>query len=157
MPESRPSQTAQELTIRKHPDQSYPGKLTILRCHRRPLLGPRRRNNAPAQGRKAAPAGGPIGTKSGGSITPKSGGPIPAKSGGSNHSKSCTWGPNGIPNDVWRSRNIRIRRLQNWGVPLAYGAVGLGFVSQLVALWFPKLHWQCGLVFRGGGTKAARG
>jgi hypothetical protein len=45
-----------------------------------------------------------------------------------------------IPNDVWRSRSIRTRRMQNWGVPLSYGAVGLGFVSQLVALWLPKLH-----------------
>jgi plasmid stabilization system protein ParE len=53
---------------------------------------------------------------------------------------SQSWGPNGIPNDVWLRRNIRIRRMQNWGVPLSYGAVGLGFVSQLVALWLPKLH-----------------
>jgi hypothetical protein len=53
---------------------------------------------------------------------------------------SQSWGPNGTPNDVWRMRNIRIRRMQNWGVPLSYGAVGLGFVSQLVALWLPKLH-----------------
>ncbi len=34
-------------TIGAHRDQSYPGKLTNMRWHRRPLLEPRRRKNAP--------------------------------------------------------------------------------------------------------------
>lgn len=59
---------------------------------------------------------------------------------------SQRWGPpNGIPNDVWLRRNIRIRRTQNWGFPLSYGAVGVGFVFQLAALWLPKLAQWCSL------------
>src|SRR5713101_1770362 len=90
MPESGPSQTAQERRSGRPPNQSYPGKPTNLRWHHRPLLEPGDAQKHTDQGRKAAPVGGPIGTKSGGSITPKSGGPIPTKSGGSIHTKSCT-------------------------------------------------------------------
>jgi hypothetical protein len=53
---------------------------------------------------------------------------------------SQRWGrPPEMQNDVWLKRNIKIRRMQTWGIPLSYGGIGLGFVLQLVALWSPKL------------------
>ena len=48
-----------------------------------------------------------------------------------------SWGTNGMPNDLWLRRNIRLRRIQRFGIPLSYFGVALGFLSQLVALWLP--------------------
>lgn len=49
-----------------------------------------------------------------------------------------SWGPNGMPNDLWLKRNIRLRRIQRFAIPLSYSGVALGFLSQLVALWLPS-------------------
>lgn len=49
------------------------------------------------------------------------------------------WGPNGMPNDLWLKRNIRLRKIQRFGMPASYLGVALGFLSQLVALWLPSL------------------
>ena len=50
-----------------------------------------------------------------------------------------SWGPRGISNDEWLKRNIRLRLIQRVVIPLSYLCIAVGFVSQLVALWFPHI------------------
>lgn len=50
-----------------------------------------------------------------------------------------SWGSNGMPNNLWLKRNILLRRIQRFGIPLSYFGVALGFLLQLLALWLPSL------------------
>ena len=51
-----------------------------------------------------------------------------------------TWGPpDGVTNDEWLQQNRRLRLKQKYGLPFSYGALGAGFLLQLVAIWFSAL------------------
>ena len=55
-----------------------------------------------------------------------------------NEDGTQTWGPpTGMNNEEWKQLNVKLRRKQKVGVPVSYGAIALGFMLQLVALWLP--------------------
>lgn len=50
-----------------------------------------------------------------------------------------SWGPKDMANDLWLKRNVRLRCIQRFVIPLSYFGVAVGFLLQLVALWLPSL------------------
>jgi len=49
------------------------------------------------------------------------------------------WGPpEGKTQEQWQKDNLRLLKLQKFGLPLSYLALGLGFAVQIVALWLPQ-------------------
>lgn len=47
--------------------------------------------------------------------------------------------PNGMTNEEWLRHNRRLRFKQKYGFPLSYGAIAVGFLCQIVALWLPSI------------------
>lgn len=52
---------------------------------------------------------------------------------------SQRWGPpEGMSNERWRTNNRRLRAMQLYLIPSAYGFIVSGFCAQLVALWLNR-------------------
>lgn len=52
---------------------------------------------------------------------------------------SQRWGPpEGMPSEQWRANNRRLRKMQQYLIPLSYWFIVIGFCTQLVALWLGR-------------------
>lgn len=49
------------------------------------------------------------------------------------------WGPpKGMPIEQWMANNRRLRTMQQYLIPSAYGLIVIGFCTQLAALWLGR-------------------
>ena len=49
------------------------------------------------------------------------------------------WGPpKGMPIEQWMASNRRLRKIQLYLIPSAYGCIVIGFCAQLAALWLAR-------------------
>ena len=50
-----------------------------------------------------------------------------------------SWGtPKGMSNEQWQANNRRLRTMQRYLFPSAYGCIAIGFCAQLAALWLGR-------------------